>query len=429
MVSRIGKIREYVGTLFRIFSFCLLFCATSPKSAASETGSSDEVIAAQSVFVLPLQQPSPRPPSDSRFVHYRKSPYIFDMGILVRGYYLNDQRLQWSGNEETMGAEGILTPSIIIDQRTGGGTWSAHGEFLLQDTINSNLFIGDRGGNAAFRDERASYAGNWDYHAFKIAQLNVRYKNPHFEFRVGKFESPFGNYTMPLMSNNRWDAPFIRTESILWRDTGMLFRFTPSIFDLCVAITNGCEGNDTNSMKAGTGRVGLNLPYATLGISAFWHDGEGSEEQKQFRRHAGADAGIRLGNWVLSSEIIYDEYGMRREFDPNDIFWKKSIYYRQINKADGVPITGWGGYVDLSYHCNSWLFGLNYGEYYPERLRNSEYPQHDVINRRFIVKAGWEFARNVQWYGAFLLETEGYTAQCNRSRRGWAVMSGVKLEI
>jgi len=82
-------------------------------------------------------------------------------------------------------------------------------------------------------------------------------------------------------------------------------------------------------MKAITGRFGFDFSHVKFGISGLYQDGEGSEEQKQFRRHAGVDGMVRLGNWVLSSEIIYDEYGLRRVgFDPDDIFWQRSIYYR-----------------------------------------------------------------------------------------------------
>jgi len=363
---------------------------------------------------------SPEDPLPHHVLNFRKGPYLFDMGVVARGYYLNDQRIQWTGNEETMGAEGILTPAIII-RDTYGGDWSAHGEFFIQDTINKNVYL--------IGEERASYLGNFDHNAFEIAQLHIRYRNPFFEFKAGKFESPFGSYWSPILSNNRWDAPFIRTESILWRDTGLMFRVTPSVFDVAFALTNGCEGNDTNSMKAVIGRVGVNFPYAKFGISGLTHDDEGSEEQKEYRRHVGADAAVPIGNWVLSSEIIYDEYGMRREFDPKDIFWKKSIYYRQINKSDGVPITGWGGYVDLSYNFDPWLLSVNYGEYYPERLRKPDYPQHDKINRRLVLKLGRHFTRHVQWYNAALIENGGYIAQEGHKRRGWAVLSGLKMEL
>ena len=376
------------------------------------------------------------PPSERRLLSLRKDPYFFDMGVVMRGYHLNDARIQWAGHENTMGAEGILTPSIVINQRNGG-QWSFHGEFYIQDTLNDNYYIGSvNHNNFMVSEERLSYLGNFNHSPFEVSQLNIRYRDPFFEFRAGKFVSPFGNYHTPLMNNRRWDAPFIRTESILWRDTGFLFRFTPSVFDACIAITNGCEGNDTNSMKAITGRVGLNFPHAKFGISGMYQDGIGSEEQKEYKRYAGVDGMVRFGNWVLSSEIIYDEYGLRRPgFDPEQIFWTRSIYYRQIHHHRTVsrgrlaPITGWGGYVDLTYHHHTCFFSINYGEYHPEKLRNPDYPQHDIVNRRFLVKFGWDFTKHLQWYNAVIIETGDYKAQLGRSRRGYAYMSGVKLEI
>jgi len=370
--------------------------------------------------------------SSDRLFHFQKGPCVFDMGFVMRGYYLNDQRIEWSGNECTMGAEGILTPTITHNQN-GKGRWSFNGEFLIQDILNDNAYIGGSGGHDNFivSEERQSYMGNFNHRAVEVSQLNIRYTDPYFEFRAGKIESPFGNYHTPLMSNSRWDAPFIRAEAILWRDTGFLFRFTPSVFDTSLAITNGCEGYDTNSMKAIIGRVGLDFQNVKLGISGLLQDGIGSEEQKENHRHVGVDASVRLGNWLLSSEVIYDEYGLRRSgFDPNDIFWRKSIYYRQINKRpDATPIVGWGGYIDLTYHHHPWFISFNYGEYHPEQLRNPDYPQHDIVNRRFLVKLGWNFTKNLQWYNAALIETGDYVAQDGRLRKGYAFMSGVKLEL
>jgi hypothetical protein len=138
---------------------------------------------------------------------------------------------------------------------------------------------------------------------------------------------------------------------------------------------------------------------------------------------------IRSGNWTLSSEIIYDEYGMYHDFDPNDIFWKKSIYYRQINKREHAPIHGVGGYVDLSYNGSSYIVGVNYGEYHPEQLRKPNYPQHDYVNRRFIIKFGWNFTNNLQWYNAYIRETDGFIAQEGRIREGNTLVSGVKMEF
>jgi len=376
-------------------------------------------------------------PEERRLLHFRREPYTFDMGVVMRGYHLNDARIQWAGHENTMGAEGILTPSLTINQRNGG-QWSFHGEFFIQDTLNDNVYIGSTNNDDhIISDERRSYLGNFNQNPFEVSQLNIRYRDPLFEFRIGKFESPFGNYHTPLMSNSRWDAPFIRTESILWRDTGILFRFTPSVFDVCVAITNGCEGNDTNSMKAITGRLGLDFSHVKFGISGMYQDGIGSEEQKEYKRYAGVDGMVRFGNWVLSSEVIYDQYGLRRPglIPERDIFWRRSIYYRQIHHHRTVsrnrlaPVTGWGGYIDLTYHHRPWFFSINYGEYHPEKLRNPDYPQHDIVNRRFLVKAGWDFTRHLQWYNAVLIETGDYTAQLGRSRRGYAYMSGVKMEF
>jgi len=38
-------------------------------------------------------------------------------------------------------------------------------------------------------------------------------------------DTPFGRTYFPLYSNSRIDAPFIRTEAIGWRQTGVLLHY------------------------------------------------------------------------------------------------------------------------------------------------------------------------------------------------------------
>ncbi|MDR3196690.1 MAG: hypothetical protein LBU34_02375 [Planctomycetaceae bacterium] len=363
-------------------------------------------------------------PAGQTSEHTEKFRYIFSggeagLGVLARAYYRNDQRIQWSGNETVFGAESVLVPKITL--YTPPSRVRLIGEFYLNQPYDKQVYLNNQ--------ERRSYAANYDIDPFETSQLYISWQLRDFEFRAGKFETPFGRCLVPMMSNAKADAPFIRTESILWRQTGFLFRWTPSVWELDAAIVNGCAGLDTNSMKAIIGRAGMNFKNFQFGISGLFQDGNGSEETKEYKNHIGLDAVYRFGNWTLSAEGIYDEYGLRRNFNPDDIFWEKSIYYRQIHKADAVPITGFGYYINLNYQPGKFLVNLNYGEFYPEQLHHPDYPQHDIVNRRLLVKAGWNFNRYLQWYGAFIFENNGYVAQDGRTRSGWYFLSGIKFDF
>ncbi|HYW78864.1 MAG TPA: hypothetical protein VE890_04770, partial [Thermoguttaceae bacterium] len=153
-------------------------------------------------------------------------------------------------------------------------------------------------------------------------------------------------------------------------------------------------------------------------------DGIGSEEQKQFNNHVGIDFMARTDCFRLSGEIIYDEYGFRRNtFDPNDITWGRSIYYRDLNNAWYKPITGIGYYLNLDYDNGPWCATVNYGEFYPERIGNA---MHDVVNRRGIVKVAYAFTEHVQSYTVAMVETEGYMAQGGRPRKGNVLLTGFR---
>jgi len=71
-----------------------------------------------------------------------------------------------------------------------------------------------------------------------------------------------------------------------------------------------------NSSKALVARAGIDQPWYALGTSVKWQDGNGSETQKAFNNHVGLDAMIRRGQWTLSGEAIYDQYGLRRPGTP-----------------------------------------------------------------------------------------------------------------
>lgn len=336
----------------------------------------------------------------------------FFLDATARAYYVNDQRVEWSGQEATFGAEAAIAP--MYQKRYGSWEFTAEGDFYLNQRFDRNILVDS--------PERVSYKTNFEPDLFEISNLLLSARHGGSFAVLGKMETPFGRYYAPLLTNARWDAPFIRTEAIEWRETGFLYRYERGLFIGEVALTNGGEDRDTNSSKALVSRVGLQGDNFALGGSLKIQDGIGSENQKTYNNHVGVDFMFRSGRFILSGEAIYDQYGLRRPgVEPNDVFWGRSIYYREQYYGYSKPISGVGYYVDLGMEFDRWSLWLNYGEYYPKTIGVEE---HDQVNRRGLAKAIINLAPNFQFYNIGILENGGYIAQANRARIGWSVLTG-----
>lgn len=331
---------------------------------------------------------------------------------LARTYYVNDQRIQWSGLEETFATEAALTSRYercFDDIGVAVG-----GDFFLTQPYDRNL-LDDR--------ERRSYFANYDYRTFDISQLYLEVQKGRLACRAGKFITPFGRYYYPVDTNIQFDAPFIRTECIRKRETGVLLSYVGDRFTADVGLVNGCDDRDSNSTKAAIGRIGWRLEPFTIGISGKIHDGIGSEEQKAFNNHLGVDACWQAGKWTVSGEVIYDEHGFYHPFDADDIFWEHSLYYREVNKGLHERISGVGWYVDCLYRGERWLLEFNYGQYHPEEIG---IPQHDAATHRGIVRVGFDIIRHLQIYNVVMIESGLADAQSGRDRIPWLEMAGIQ---
>jgi hypothetical protein len=325
---------------------------------------------------------------------------------LARTYYANDQRLQWSGQEATFAVEGALAGKFVRTQEN----WeiSVETELFFNQPYDRNILLDT--------PERISYRSNFEIDPLEISQLFLSARRDDWKLSLGKMLTPFGRTHFPLYRNDFHDAPFIRTESILWRETGLVLQHDPGNWVNTVAIVNGSKGQDTNSMKSLIARVGYETENGALGASIKCLNRIGSEGQKQYNNHVGIDAMRRWGSWTLSGEVIYDEYGARRPvFDPLEMFWPRSIYYRDQNFADDTPITGVGYYLNLNYQSDTWLWALNYGEFIPKQIGD---PLHDVTTRRGIVKASRQYTQTFELYAMVIIENDVANAQAGRTRKG-----------
>jgi hypothetical protein len=339
-----------------------------------------------------------------------------EINVVARGYYRNDQRIEWSGMEETFGGEADITSRLR--QRCGDFEFSIDSEFYINEPYDRNQLL-----NAP---EPQSYAANFQIDPFEVSQLALATNVENWTFKIGKFVTPFGRTYFPLYSNAEWDAPFIRTEVIEWRETGVLAHYKSGCFVGDIALTNGTENLGTNSSKFLMTRVGLESDSWAFGCSVKQGDGKGSENQKEYDNHYGADAMFRSGPFQFSSECVYDDYGfVRPGFNPLDITWVKSIYYRDVSSGtQGVPCTGFGYYANIGYNEGPWNAVLNYGDYYP--LSTGTAPNQRVQHRG-LVKAAYRIREPLQIFSALIVENGGYIAQSNEPRKPVAVLAGFQL--
>jgi hypothetical protein len=340
------------------------------------------------------------------------SDFVYHVGGKGRGYYINDHRIEFTGQEATFAVEGVLDGGIM--QRADGWDLSLETQLFLNQPFGKNIFVNT--------PERRSFAANFDIDPLEISQLYVGARHDDFFAALGRFVTPFGRFYFPNYRNNFDDSPFIRSEAILFRETGLLLQWDPDIWVCTAALTNGSFQQDTNSSKALVSRVGIDQPNYALGGSVKWQDGNGSEDQKTYNNHVGLDAMIRTGSWTLSGEAIYDQYGLRRPGTRlNDITWGRSLYYRDLNNGYHVPITGFGYYLNLGYEGPQWSLMLNYGEFYPEQIGDG---RQDLATRRGLMKASRHWTRHFETYGVVMKENNLPGAFDDSTRRGIYVIIG-----
>jgi hypothetical protein len=336
---------------------------------------------------------------------------------LFRGYYRNDQRIEWSGLETVFGAEGVFRP--LIQCTTGNWTVSAQGEFFINEKYGSSILSDP---------QRDLFRANFQIDPFEVFQLFGQAQYGDWLFRVGKTRTPFGNYQGPTFTNSLIDAPFIRTDVIPWTETGLFVRWQPGPWSFDAAITNGEPDLDTNSSKAGIARVGYSGDFWTLGASLKIQDGVSSELQKRFNNIYGIDYSMRFGRIVAYGEVTYDEYGYRHAafvFGNPLNFGVRSLYHRDVfSGSENVPVHGVGYYVGLGYRGARWLWDGTYGTYFPQQLG---IPAHDTNIQRGVVKCAFAITPNFQVYVVGIIENNRPPDGVLRNDKMYAILSGVQL--
>ena len=316
-----------------------------------------------------------------------------------------------------IGVEAATLASLVHQE--DGWTSAVTGEFYLNQPFDNNMLVD--------YPLRESFSHNYDIDAFEISQLFITANRNDWFCDLGKIVTPFGRFWAPTITNQRTDAPFIRTESVLFRETGLQLRFQPNQWRLAAAITNGGSDRDTNSSKAFVARAGFDVGKFAGGASVKTQDGIGSEGQKEFNNHAGIDFMMRSGRLTLSTEWIYDEYGLRRPgFNLDDINWGRSLYNRQLNGGLNQPLSGWGWYGNAVWRGERATAVLQYGEFHPNRIGDNI---HDQTTRRISSKYIRHFSDRLDWYVSGVFENRVANAQDGRNRKGVFVLTGIQFNF
>jgi len=383
---------------------CGCVLCTEPAAGQTERLAAPEAIASPQAL-MPESVVCPPPPG-CLCAAPGCDDFCYHVGGKGRAYYLNDQRIEFTGQEASFAVEGVLDGGI--HQRAGEWDLQCETELFLNQPFDRNLLVDT--------PNRQSFAANFDVDPLLISQLYVAGRCDDLYIALGRFVTPFGRFYFTNYRNSFDDSPFIRSEAILFRETGLLLQWDPSIWIFTAAVTNGGPQQDTNSSKALVARVGIEETWFAVGGSVKLQDGIGSESQKTYKQHVGFDAMLRRGNWTLSGEAIYDEYGLRRSgMRPRDMRWGRSFYFRDLNSGSSDPITGVGYYVNLGYEGPFWSLAFNYGEFYPQEIG---VPAHDINTRRGIVKASRHWTPHFETYAIALTETDRDDRLDSHARRG-----------
>ncbi len=317
----------------------------------------------------------------------------YDAGFLARSYFINDQRIEFTGLESTFAVEGVFRGEIA--RTCGDALGIIYGELFLNQPFASNVL----------KDTpiRASFAHNFDQPTVEISQLALVAAHGDLELELGRFVTPFGRFYGFSSQNGFFGTPFIRSEAIGFRETGAQLRWNPQSFRTVLAITNGGPHTDGNSSKAVIARVGVDGERSSVGSSVKWQDGNGSEGQKEFNNHVGVDWMFRVTpSMLISGEVIYDEYGLRRPgVTLDEIDWGRSLYNRQINKGLYQPFSGWGYYANVVGNRPRFDWSIGYGQYVPDPAGD---PIHDAPIHRGTGQIIWHLSPFAELISGVVIE-------------------------
>jgi hypothetical protein len=360
---------------------------------------------------------STRPPAVDLLTFQLPDSSFLQIEGVMRGFYRDDQRIFWSGVEQTFGAEGVLRPLLMSLQ----GDWaiSAEGEFFLNEPYGKSILSDPT---------RDLYRANFNIQPFQVFQLYGQLQRGDFLIRIGRSRTPFGSYDSPMFSNAMIDAPFLRTEVIGFANTGLFLRYQPKGWSIDAAIVNDQADLATNSSKGLVARVGIDQPAWTIGASAMVRDGISSDQQKQFNNVFGCDGSVRWGRFTAYGEAAYDQHGFVHDFallgNPLGL-GVRDLYGRDVFKGDNQPISGFGFYTGLRFRDDRWMIDGCYGYYWPEQIG---IPFHDAPISQGVIKAAFAITPHFQIFSFGIVENYRPKENSTIQKYGpYAIQNGLQL--
>ena len=321
------------------------------------------------------------------------APKGYEFSGALRGFYRNDQRIEWSGVEDTFGAEAVLRGRW--ERQNGPWSLAAQGELFL-NLPNGQSILSD--------PQRDLYRANFTVPTLQVFELFAEAQYGDWAVRLGRFATPMGRYESPMLTNSLIDAPFLRTEVIGFVETGVLVSWHPDIWSFDVGVTNGEPDLDTNSSKALIARAGVDIGRWTSGVWIKAQDGISSEQQKRFNSFVGFDAKYRFDRFTIYSEGAIDEHGLFRDLDREGnplALAPRSLYGRDVFKSFRQAIHGAGFDVGVIWTCRRFTVDLNYGLYIPEQIG---LPYHDEPIHRALAKVMFEVAPRMHLFTVGIVE-------------------------
>ncbi len=341
-----------------------------------------------------------------------------EIGGVLRAYFSDDQRIAWSGVENTFGGQGVLRSLFTMPE----GDWTIR--------ARSEFFLNEPSGGTVLRDPvRDLYVDDYILRPFEVFQLALEVEHGDWLFRAGKIRSPFGSDVVPMFTNSLMDAPFLRTDIIGFTESGIFLRWHPGPWSFDLGLSNGEENLDTNSSKALIARIGLEQPNWSIAAWGKFQDGIGSEELKRFNSFVGLDASARAGSWTIYGEATVDQHGLYRNpssggFSPWE-FNNLSLYGLDVHRAFEKPIYGVGFDVGAVYRYSRLMLNWNYGVYFPQQIG---IPTQDARIERGLLKCSWDLTRRFQFFSALIFENsrpQPYTIMYNYAPR--ALIAGFQF--
>src|SRR5262245_9443572 len=130
---------------------------------------------------LPSDAALASPPAAWSVLPPANPDFLYHVSGKARGYYINDQRIEFTGMESTFAVEGVLEGGFA--QRIDGWELSLETQLFLNQPFDRNQLVDT--------PERRSFSANFDIDPLQISQLYLGARYGDCYAALGRFVTPF----------------------------------------------------------------------------------------------------------------------------------------------------------------------------------------------------------------------------------------------